>query len=119
MNNNRLANNMFSDDKHPQILIDKIHIIRQITEFLIYIESLRKEINTALMMTLIAEPFYHTFVHIFEIAVIPYKANFINKNTRLFRKINIENHFRVINIKGTGQMLSSIHIPILFLILIR
>ena len=42
------------------------------------------------MMTLISEPLYNTLVHIFEIAVIPYKTDFIDKYTRLFRKINIK-----------------------------
>lgn len=63
MNNNRFTNNVFSNDEHTEILIDKEHIISQITKFFINVERLRKEIYPAFMVTLIAKPFNNSFIH--------------------------------------------------------
>ena len=60
---------------------NKEHIICKVTKFFINIESLGKEIDSTFMMSLIAEPFNYTLVHIFKISIIPNQGNFINKNT--------------------------------------
>lgn len=63
MNDNRLTNNMLSNDKNPEIFIDQKHIIGKITQLFIDIKGLTKKIHTTLVMTLIPEPLDNTLIH--------------------------------------------------------
>ena len=112
MNNNRFSDNMLSNNKNTKKFIHKEHIISEITEFLINIESLGKKINSAFMMTLVTKPFNNTLIHRFEVPIIPNKRNFINKDTRFFWEIHTKNLTRIGNIMSTGDIFSSKNRPI-------
>ena len=118
MNDNRLTDNMTSCNEDPEILVYKIHIIGQITELLINIKSLTEEIYTTMMMPLITKPFDNFRIHLFEVTIIPNKADFIYEYTTFFGKVNVEDFLRIINVKKTRQLLSGIYCPSSHIILI-
>ena len=90
-----LASHLARDRDRIKIGISKIHIIRKVTKFHIYIKSLAKYIYFYTIVALQLEPITCIFTKSFEITVIKENTTFINEHNCIGIKHHFTNIFRV------------------------
>ncbi len=69
------------------MILHKVHIISKITELHVNIKGLREQINRNLIVTLELEPVPNLGLEALVFPVIPYHADLINKDNRIFGKV--------------------------------
>lgn len=90
--------NPFGIGENPEFLFDKVHFIRKVTDFLVNIKSLGEQIDSDFTVALELEPVPDLGVEVFEIAVVPDHADFINEENRVGGEFYISNIFVIYEI---------------------
>ena len=97
LNQDNSTGNPLRPAEHPQHIRAKVHIISQIPEFLIYVESLGKENDLDLVVSLELEPVTNFGFEVFVVPIVPDHAHFIYQEEGLRRDF-LESDIFVIDI---------------------
>lgn len=96
----------------PEKRFNQVHLITEVTDFLVYVKGLRSHYNRQMVMTLELEEITDSGIKIFEASVVPNHADLINDD-QTFRRECFVAYVLVADPLGTQYLLGAEDVPAL------